>query len=507
MNSHSSLLSSPEFTFGVEPSAAVADVLARIAKQRERRQSNKVLHGHPSPMFWNEREPPMDAIFAARKQADSVMSKRSNIYVATPYCLKTLPDRCGFCLFPSEDFRGQEQLQTYLRYLAKEAEMLRPHTEGEKVATVYFGGGTSNLYRAEDYAPLVAIARSLYDVAEGAEITLEGIPQLFTREKLVAMKEAGVNRVSVGAQQLDDEMIKLSGRKQTAKQVFDTIAWCHEIGLEVSVDMIFGWPGQTVDRMLDDLAALVAAGLRHITHYELSVAGRSDFAKNHRDTLPSIQDNRTLYNESKTFLEGHGFRQSTVYDWERGNSDTREGKYLYEENLRQIFSVDADGRVVRNDMVGLGFAGVTVSLGTPADPGWNVMNATRVDDYFAALDRGRLPVDRAYHHDAADIRLVQIFQCLQSGRIDRRVYRTVFGLDVVDEFAVELEALERTGWVKCSAESVDLVGDGAFFTPLIQGILAHGRVEGIRARAAASVAPTTSRLVQVRTPARASHPS
>lgn len=499
MSSGSALAAS----YAAPSEAAVADVLAKVQKQRGRRQSNKVLHAHPSPMFWNEREPPMEEIFAGRARADETMSKRLNLYVATPYCLKTLPERCGFCLFPSEDFRGQEQLRTYLRYLSKEADMLRPHYEKHKVSTIYFGGGTANLYRAEDYAKLVAIARGLYDVSPDAEITLEGIPQLFTREKLAAMKEAGVNRVSIGAQQLDDEMIKLSGRKQTAKQVFDSIAWCHELGLDVSVDMIFGWPGHTVDKMLEDLSALVAAGLRHLTHYELNVAGRSDFARNHRDTLPSIEENLVLYGESKRFLENHGFRQVTAYDWERADSGEHRGKYVYEENLRQMFFVDPSGRQGRNEMHGLGFAGVTVALNTPASPGWSLINATRVDDYFAALDRGKLPVDRAYNHEAADLRLVHLFQCLQSGRVDRHVYETVFGVDVVHEFAPEWEAFERLGWSRRSAETVDLVGDGVFFTPLIQAVLAGRRVEEIRAKSAL-VTPSDSRLVQVRAPSRVS---
>ena len=89
-------------------------LLARIAKQRGRRQSNKVLHAHPSPLFWLERNPPLDEIFAERKRAHEQVAQRVNLYVATPYCLKTAPERCGFCLFPSEDFHGQAQLQTYL---------------------------------------------------------------------------------------------------------------------------------------------------------------------------------------------------------------------------------------------------------------------------------------------------------------------------------------------------------------------------------------------------------
>ncbi|MBF8261294.1 MAG: putative Oxygen-independent coproporphyrinogen III oxidase (modular protein), partial [candidate division NC10 bacterium] len=112
-------------------------------------------------------------------------------------------------------------------------------------------------------------------------------------------------------------MIKLSGRKQKAKHVFQTLEWCQELGLRSSVDLIFGWPRQTIEQMLKDLDAIVRTGVRHITHYELNVAGRTDFARNHRDELPSIDQNLEMYRVSKQFLESHGYRQVTAYDWEK----------------------------------------------------------------------------------------------------------------------------------------------------------------------------------------------
>ena len=78
------------------------------------------------------------------------------------------------------------------------------------------------------------------------------------------------------------EMIAMSGRKQKAAQVFDAIAWCRRLGLSVSVDLIFGWPRQTTTGMLRDLESVVEAGVDHLTHYELNVGGRTDFAVNRR---------------------------------------------------------------------------------------------------------------------------------------------------------------------------------------------------------------------------------
>src|SRR5262250_3933890 len=128
---------------------------AYIEAHRHRRHSNRVLHGHPSPLFWRSRDLSVPDIMVARTEAPY----RLNLYVATPYCLPTNPDRCGFCLFPSEVYQRRSQLDSYLSYLEREGEMFRRLLMGTPLTSVYFGGGTSNLYRPDQYARLLQIVR------------------------------------------------------------------------------------------------------------------------------------------------------------------------------------------------------------------------------------------------------------------------------------------------------------------------------------------------------------
>jgi oxygen-independent coproporphyrinogen-3 oxidase len=462
---------------------------AYIEKQRLRRQSNKVLHAHPSPLFWSEREIPVKKVMIGRHTTHPRIPKRINLYVATPYCLPTNPDRCGFCLFPSEIFMGQHQLERYLQYLEIEGRRYQDFFEGDELASIYFGGGTSNLYRPDVYPKLLEIVRGVFPtIPSSIEITLEGIPQLFTREKLEAMKAAGFNRISMGVQQLDDEMIKLSGRKQKAKHVFQTLEWCHELGLRSSVDLIFGWPRQTVQHMLNDLDAIVRTGVRHITHYELNVAGRTDFARNHRDELPSIEQNLEMFRVAKEFLEGHGYRQATTYDWEKADDAATPGnpqrdqssEYQYEDQMRKFFTHDETKGTVGYDMWGWGYAGVSYFFGTPESPGWVYMNATRVNDYFAALDESRFPIERGFHYEQKDLRLTWLFQSLQAMEADAKAYKSIFGVDLLHEYEPIWQALSERGWAEISPEKATLIGDGVFYTPLIQGLLSHDRMEEIR---------------------------
>ena len=94
----------------------------------------------------------------------NVATEPLNLYVGTPYCLPTEPDRCGFCLFPSEVYKNRHQLDVYLEYLRREGEMVRPHLEGAELASIYFGGGTSNLYKTDQYAVLMDIVRGVFEI-------------------------------------------------------------------------------------------------------------------------------------------------------------------------------------------------------------------------------------------------------------------------------------------------------------------------------------------------------
>jgi oxygen-independent coproporphyrinogen-3 oxidase len=358
--------------------------------------------------------------------------------------------------------------------------MYAPFLAGTPLTSVYFGGGTSNLYRPEQYARLLQLVRRLFpDLGGDTEVTLEGIPQLFTLEKLDAMRASGYTRVSIGVQQLDDQMIAMSGRKQKASQVFQTISWCHDLGLIVSVDLIFGWPRQTVAGMLRDLTAVVGAGVDHLTHYELNVGGPTDFALNRSHELPSVEETLDMYRTARDFLAEQGYRQVTTYDWER--CDRPSPQLRYEEEWRQRFASGQGGTLTSSQTWGWGFAGISHFFGDRADRGWTYINHASVTGYFRALDAGVFPAERGFRYtNEADFRLTVLFQMLISMAVDRGLYAALTDLDVVEEFAEIWEALAELGWTRITPSRVELVGDGVFYTPLIQSLLARGRLLELR---------------------------
>jgi oxygen-independent coproporphyrinogen-3 oxidase len=448
-----------------ERDAGADAAAARLFIQRnlETRQVNKVLHSFPSPRLWHEEE--LDARRLLEQRVATAGDRRLALYVGVPFCLRTEPDRCGYCLFPVEVYTGNRDLEVYFEYLRREGELYRGLFERDRLFSIYFGGGTSNLYRPEHYPRLMDLVRDHFQVPADVTATLEGIPQLFSREKLEQIKAAGMNRVSMGVQQMNDELNRLSGRKQTVQHTLQTIEWCQELGLPCNVDLIFGWPRQTVATMVADLELLVGTGVHHITHYELNVGGPTDFALNRRHELPSVAENLEMYRVSRDFLLAAGYRQLTAYDWEKP-APGPVAEPLYEE---------CDREFERVDMFGWGYAAVSYLEGGDG-AAWTSRNHTAVQDYYRAIDEGRIPVERGFVHEPVDHRLSQLFRNLQGMVVDRAAYRAAFGVDVVEEHAGVWEALEERGFVEIGDRAVHLVGDGVFYTPLVQTLLARGRI-------------------------------
>ncbi|HEX4419871.1 MAG TPA: radical SAM protein [Kofleriaceae bacterium] len=436
------------------------------------RQNVVVVHGFPSVLAWDVEEVPVAEILEDRKrQRGAGLTKTLDLYLGIPYCPKTKPAKCGYCLFPVEDYTGNPAVETYFEYLQREGELYRALFDDEPLYGIFFGGGTSNLYRADKYPQLMDMVRRIFPrMAPGAEITLEGLPALFTREKLDRIKEAGMTRISMGAQQMNDELNQLSGRKQTARHVLQCVEWARERGLGCNVDLIFGWPRQTVATMVGDLELLISSGVEDITHYELHIGGPTDFAVNRRDELPSPAQNLELYRVSRDLLTSHGFRQVTAYNWRKVGVTSG-----FEEGVEHDF----DGL----QAWGWGYAAASFFTRASASgeaPGWLFKNATTVQAYKAALDAGRFPVERGYRCAPEDVRLASLFRHLHGMRVDRAAYRVAFARDVVEEFAGIWQALEERGLVAIDADEIRVIGDGVFYTPTIQGLLGLARYQELR---------------------------
>lgn len=168
----------------------------------------------------------------------------------------------------------------YARVLKIDAETRAGELSGRPIVSVYFGGGTPTLMDPKDLVGVLDAVRELYDVAEDAEITIEANPETVETESLAELRRAGFDRISLGFQSLDPEILSFLGRGHTAEEAVSSFRKARSAGFErISVDLIFGVPGQSPASWALTLAQAVALGPEHISAYDLTIHTETVFTE------------------------------------------------------------------------------------------------------------------------------------------------------------------------------------------------------------------------------------
>ena len=198
------------------------------------------------------------------------------LYVHFPWCLR----KCPYCDFNSHVRRGPLPEAAYLEALMRDLAFTVARHGRRPVATIFFGGGTPNLFSPESIADLLAGVRRLLPLADDAEITLEANPGADDRGRWRAYVEAGVTRLSLGVQSLDDCALRALGRIHDAAQARFAYAAAREAGFaSINLDLMTGLPGQTAEKAVEDLDRLLCLEPDHISWYELTYEPGTPFAR------------------------------------------------------------------------------------------------------------------------------------------------------------------------------------------------------------------------------------
>src|SRR5256885_11135962 len=196
------------------------------------------------------------------------------IYIHFPYCLS----KCPYCDFASraEAVIPQERYtEAVLRELrARAPEFAEPPRQA---VSVYFGGGTPSLWDPHQVSRVLAACRELFDVQEGAEVTLEANPGTTDEGRFTAFRALGVNRLSIGVQSFADSQLLVLGRKHSSSDAERAFRTARAAGFDnVSLDLIHGGSGHTVEAAARDAASAVAPGPEHASAYALTLTGLAE---------------------------------------------------------------------------------------------------------------------------------------------------------------------------------------------------------------------------------------
>jgi oxygen-independent coproporphyrinogen-3 oxidase len=362
-----------------------------------------------------------------------------HLYVHLPFCAH----RCGYCDFVTAvDRRGEHG--AYVEALIAELELERAHLAPE-VETVFLGGGTPTFTEA------AALERLLAALPDAEEVTVEANPETVTPELAQLLRRNRVNRVSLGAQSFEPRLLEVLERVAVPDDVRRAVYLLRDAGFDnISLDLIYGIPGQSPADLERDLAEALALGPEHLSAYELEAKPGTRFTHAHGAELERQAESMESYFELVVeTLTGAGYRWYETANFCRAAAagGTATGSQGRNRDLRARHNL---GYWLGHDYLGVGVGAVS----TIENRRWR--NAPSLRGYVTALEAGHRP-PREVEELTAEVRETE---------------RAMLGLRLDEPIAVStaertfdpagLERLERLGLVRRSGESVELTPRGRF---------------------------------------------
>lgn len=251
------------------------------------------------------------------------MKNNFGLYIHVPFCAS----KCRYCDFYS--FAGkQSQMDDYIEALFWHADKFAPQFAGRQADTVYFGGGTPSLLGGERLTRMLDGLRERFAILPDAEITVECNPDSMTDDLLSMLKDAGVNRLSVGVQSAHDDELRMLGRRHTFAEAQSTIRRAQDAGFDnISLDLMYGLPGQTQAYFMQSVEALLALSPAHLSCYSLKLEPGTPMGREN-PVLPDGDAQADLYLALCDRLRQAGFEHYEISNWAQpGRASRHNSRY------------------------------------------------------------------------------------------------------------------------------------------------------------------------------------
>jgi len=258
----------------------------------------------------------------------------SSAYLHVPFCRR----RCYYCDFPVfvvGDRKNGENSGTIQQYVALlRSEIQATPNLGEPLKTVFFGGGTPSLLAVSQLSSILDALDGKFGIAAGAEISIEIDPGTFTLEQLLGYATAGVNRVSLGAQAFQDELLQVCGRSHSVADIFEAVKIIRSAGIvNFSLDLISGLPYQTLAQWQASLEAAVKLNPAHLSSYDLIVEPVTAFGRYFQagsQPLPADETAAQMYRLAREVLTASGYEHYEISNYAKPGYQCRHNRVYWE---------------------------------------------------------------------------------------------------------------------------------------------------------------------------------
>lgn len=254
-----------------------------------------------------------------------------SVYIHIPFCKK----KCKYCSFVS--FENRDKKKGYLYSLLKEIDY---YYKNEELETFYIGGGTPSVV---DISELEMLIKPFYFKPD-CEKTIELNPDDITQQYTQGLKNLGFNRVSIGAQSFDDDILKSIGRRHSSKQTKTAVDILKQVGFDnINIDLIYGLPNQSRQKWIKDLKTALELDIQHLSLYGLKIDEGSYFYKNPPENLPDEDTQADMYLDANRIIKEYGFLHYEISNYSKKGYNSRHNTNYWKCNEYYGFGVSAAG--------------------------------------------------------------------------------------------------------------------------------------------------------------------
>ena len=377
------------------------------------------------------------------------MAEAFGVYVHWPFCLA----KCPYCDFNSHVRHEKPDEARYARAIAQELAYVKPRTQAREVTSIFFGGGTPSLMQpATVQSVLDEIARH-WTISKDAEITLEANPTSVEAERFRGYRAAGVNRVSLGVQALDDASLKSLGRMHTAQEALAAVEVARENFPRISFDLIYARSGQTPAQWREELTKALTFAPEHLSLYQLTIEPGTTFEMLHRAgklITPDADTARDLWDVTQALCEARAMPAYEVSNHAKAGAESRHNLVYWRYQEYAGVGPGAHGRI--------GADGARIATSTEKNP----------ERWLARVEQnghGLVEEEKLSHLEQADEMLVTGLRLAEG--IDVARFERLTGVSLNPE---RVSFLESEGLVERSANARLRVTPSGF--PLLDAIVA-----------------------------------
>ncbi len=388
--------------------------------------------------FFRTYTPPADGFF--------------DVYAHIPFCKQ----HCVFCHYPVKLGPQMVEKDRYLRAFEREMDIYKSRLGFEKikVRSILVGGGTPTYLTLDQMRRFLDMFTSRLDLSACRQFNYDVDPMTLIGEEGIArlkmMQEYGVDRLTIGVQSLDDAILKRMGRHHNAASAIESIRITKELGFTVNIELIFGYPTQTIDNWIDVMERAVTLGCDEIQLYRLKVEAYGDFQGSIKkyvaikpEDCPSVEETITMKQVAIDILARHGYHENLrrVYSRKRGDYS------VYAHNQCCLLF----------DQIGLGLTAFSSLRDRFA------LNTQSFDEYYSLIGRGKLPINRGLVRDESEQKCWAVVLPIKNRDVRKAYYKKLTGQALEDVFGDKMMALVQHGLAIDDGKAFKLTATGAFF--------------------------------------------